>query len=76
MSSNLTPEERQRIVEEQRLRNEETLRTGMQLWLKMLLIFGGIVLFIMLCSLVFGAAAISSILGPIFDSMYLLNKAG
>jgi|GEM_PF-3057441 len=69
MSSNLTPEERQRIVEEQRLRNEETLRTGMQLWLKMALIIGGIFLFIMLCSLIFGAAALTSIFGPILDVM-------
>jgi hypothetical protein len=67
MSSNLTPEERQRIVEEQRLRNEETLRTGMQLWVKMLLIFGGIIVLIMLCSLIFGVAALNSIFGSLFQ---------
>lgn len=62
MTSQLTPEERQRIIEEQRIRNQETLKTGMKLWLKMALILGGIVIVMVICYLVFLVGMINSTL--------------
>lgn len=49
MNSNLTPEERSRIVEEQRLRDSETTKNNLKTFGKMWLVIGGVVLTVGCC---------------------------
>ncbi|MBW7884163.1 MAG: hypothetical protein H3C34_16280 [Caldilineaceae bacterium] len=62
MSSNLSPEKRRQIAEEQRIRNQVTMKAGMKLWLKMLFIIMGIVIALTVCYLVFLASMFGNVL--------------
>jgi len=50
MNANLSPDDRTRIAEEQRIRDKETMKFGFKTLGKMYLIIGGIALVIFCCS--------------------------
>ena len=49
MSTNITPEERERIAEEQRIRNNELVKTGFKTMGKVWLILGAVMLGLVVC---------------------------
>lgn len=53
MSSNLTPEERQRIAEEQRLRNKENLKMAGKFFGTTALIIIGLMVLLLICAVIF-----------------------
>jgi hypothetical protein len=65
MSSNISPEERRRIQEAEALRLEVQKREGFKMLGKMALIIGGIMLFLVLCSVLGFFGVLSSILSGI-----------
>ncbi len=59
----LSPEEQERIAEEQRIRNKETLKAGVKTLGKMYLIIGGIFVLLMLFACLFFTGVLSSLGG-------------
>jgi len=66
MNSNLTPDERAKIAEEQRIRDKETMKFGFKTLGKMYLVIGGIVLvvfcFLCLCLIIFFTSTYGSLI--------------
>lgn len=61
--SYLSPEERERIAEEQRIRNRETMKTGIKTLGKVYLIVGAVIVLVLLCSCLALTGVFSSIGG-------------
>lgn len=66
--SSMTPEERDRIVEEQRLRNQEDVKMGLKILPRIFLVLVGIGLVIGLCGCAFYFGLLNTLINTLINS--------